>query len=218
LYDQGKIDDPIISFSLTQLLTQESKAIFGGKDSTQYVQSMFELNLGATNLWAPHVNGLAYGNTYLDKFDNSDNYLAIIDTGSTLIHLPKKYYNIMADWWLHQLKNADFGFGMGDVGLYHARANCYQVKPLISNFSIVLDDTLFEITPESYLLDCDDLPSWACESKDFCLFGIDTMETEMGEFTNKIFILGETFVKNFYTVFTARKPQAQVEMGVSIHF
>jgi hypothetical protein len=116
------------------------------------------------------------------------------------------------------LKNAEFGFGIGDIGLYHARANCYQVKPMLSNFSIVLDDTLFEITPESYLLDCADLPTWACESSDYCLLGIDTMETEMGEFTDKIFILGETFVKNFHTVFTARKPKPQVEMGVSIHF
>lgn len=81
-----------------------------------------------------------------------------------------------------------------------------------------MDDTLFEITPESYLLDCEDLPTWACESKDYCLFGVDTMEAEMGEFTDKIFILGETFVKNFYTVFTARSPKAQVEMGVSINF
>lgn len=163
---------------------------------------MYNLNLGASNLWAPHVNGLAYGNLYLDKFENSDNYLAIIDTGSTLIHLPKKYYNIMVDWWKHQLK--DINFDIGDVGLYHAKVNCYEVKPLLSNFSIVLDDVLFEITPESYLLDCEDLPSWACDSKDYCLMGVDTMETEMGEFTDKIFILGETFVKNFYTVFTNR--------------
>ena len=101
LFNQGKIEDPIISFSLTQLLTQESKAIYGGMDRTQYVGNMYVMNLGATNLWAPHVNGVAYGNSYLDKFDNSDNFLAIIDTGSTLIHLPKKYYNIMVDWWMH---------------------------------------------------------------------------------------------------------------------
>ena len=68
----------------------------------------------------------------------------------------------------------------------------------------MLDDILFEITPESYLLDCEDLPGYVCDSKDYCLFGIESMDSEMGEFTNKIFILGETFVKNFYTVFEAR--------------
>ena len=114
------------------------------------------MNLGATNLWAPHVNGIAYGNFYMDKFDNSDNFLAIIDTGSTLIHLPTKYYNVMVTWWRQQLK--DVQFELGSVGLYHSKTNCYEVKPMLSNFSLVLDDILFEITPESYLLDCEDLP------------------------------------------------------------
>ena len=82
----------------------------------------------------------------------------------------------------------------------------------------MLDDILFEITPESYLLDCEDLPGYVCDSKDYCLFGIESMDSEMGEFTNKIFILGETFVKNFYTVFEARSPKPQVSMAVSTHF
>lgn len=60
---------------------------------------MYELKLGATNLWAPKVNGVAYGNFYLDKFESFENYLAIIDTGSTLIHLPSKFYNIIVESW-----------------------------------------------------------------------------------------------------------------------
>ena len=64
---------------------------------------MFTMNLGASNLWAPHVNGVAYGNTYMDTFDNSDDYLAIIDTGSTLIHLPTRFYKLIVKWWKSQI-------------------------------------------------------------------------------------------------------------------
>lgn len=81
-----------------------------------------------------------------------------------------------------------------------------------------MDGSLFEITPESYLLDCEDLPSYVCESQKYCLFGIDNMDSEMGDFTQKIFILGETFVKNFYTSFDAQRPKPLVQMAVSKHF
>ena len=75
-----------------------------------------------------------------------------------------------------------FGFGPGKHGLYEAEVDCDDVQGHLSNFSIVLDGKHFEIKPESYLLDCKDLPPGTCQNEAYCLFGIDSMDTEMGAF------------------------------------
>lgn len=118
--------------------------------------------------------------------------------------------------WQSQLSE-EF-FGKGTHGLYHTTTSCYHIKPMLSNFSIILDNKVFEISPESYLLDCEDLPEYVCASKSYCLFGVDSMDTEMGAWTQKIFILGETFVKNYYTVFDDSEGYPRLHMAVNRHF
>lgn len=181
-----------------------------------YHGDLTDIQISAANVWAPLVRGVAYGSTYIEKFDVSNNYLAIVDTGSTLIHLPNKFYKILIKMWTDQLE--DEFFGKGSHGLYHTKANCYHIKPMLSNFSIVLENRVFEISPESYLLDCEDLPGSVCQSKSECLFGVDSMDAEMGAFTQKIFILGETFVKNYYTVFDDTPGYPKIHMAVNKYF
>jgi len=62
---------------------------------------------------------------------------------------------------------------------------------------------LYDIMPSAYLLDCIDLPNGFCTSNSKCLFGVDSMDDELGQFNQQVILLGDIFLKNFYTVFEA---------------
>ena len=83
----------MISFSLGHNSTSwenivKSWVIFGGVDDTQYVGDLLKLPLSAPHWWAPSVDAIAYGGSYLGKFDRSFPKYGLIDTGAAFIYLP----------------------------------------------------------------------------------------------------------------------------------
>jgi len=68
---------------------------------------------------------------------------------------------------------------------------------------VIFGNFLFDITPEAYLMNCTDLPSSICSVPNNCAFGIDAMEANLGSWQDSIFLLGNIFLKNFYTVYDA---------------
>merc|ERR1719223_2357960 len=66
-------------------------------------------------------------------------------------------------------------------------------------------------------MNCTDLPKSYCALTDNCAFGIDSMETELGQFDEKIFLFGDTFLKNFYSVLSA-EDEPSVALALSKHY
>lgn len=71
------------------------------------------------------MEGIAYGGAYLAKWDDTDFRLGVLDTGTPLIHLPKKYYDVIVDKWKSQIGiNHKKGFAIGASGLWEAEGGC----------------------------------------------------------------------------------------------
>ena len=110
---------------------------------------------------------------------------------------------------------------IGKGGLYEAKVDsCESIRDKLGNFTIILGDHTFDLTPRTYLLDCLDIESHNyCSYESNCLFGIDNFgaaDTEYKSFNDNVFLLGDLFLKNFYTVYVAEEgSQSYVELGLS---
>lgn len=104
----------------------------------------------------------------------------------------------------------DDEFFIGKGGLWEAKVDsCAAISDKLGNFTIILGDHLFELTPKAYLIDCFDISSHNyCNYESNCLFGIDDFsaaDTEYRSFNDNVFLLGDLFLKNFYTVYVAEE-------------
>ena len=106
----GAIDQALISFSnnfhKSSFLwnhtghTEKSYAIFGGINASQVIGGeegivtipMAKGKLNPRFFWGVHGNGFAYGKTVLMDPENHKPYLAVIDSGTTLVILPWTAY------------------------------------------------------------------------------------------------------------------------------
>ena len=66
--------------------------IFGGYNENQFVGDIQWIKLKNSNWWALDMRELNYGSQNIASFAWSDNSLAIIDTGTSLATMPKKYF------------------------------------------------------------------------------------------------------------------------------
>jgi len=124
-----------------------------------------------------------------------------LDTGLPLIHIPKKYHDILVGMWKDQLGSDNGDFYQGASGLWEGHGSCSKYQRRLSNFTVIFGNYLFDISPESYLMNCTDLPSSICSIPNNCAFGIDAMEANLGAWEDSIFLLGNIFLKNFYTAY-----------------
>lgn len=69
LAEQKKIDDPIVSFSISQDAKNDSFVIFGGIDKTQYTGMFYSYSLATDYFWAPKVDLIAYGGEIIEKWE-----------------------------------------------------------------------------------------------------------------------------------------------------
>lgn len=225
----GKIDEAIISFSLghkSDLYKEEfaSYVIFGGIDDSAYIGDLYRFYLATPYYWAPQIDGIAYDNKLFDSIDkaskfNNDN-IAIFDTGAAYIHIPTKYYDILVDHWKRDVGLSSSEFFVGKSGLYEAKVQtCDDLYNRTGNFTVIFGDNTFVLQPRAYLIDCVDIPDKAfCSSELNCLFGISNFSAADTEyvFNENVFLLGDLFLKNFYTVFAAEEgEEASVLLGLS---
>jgi len=67
--------------------------IFGGYDDKQFTGNLEWFKLINNNWWALDLKAINYGSSSIASFSTSDEALAIIDTGTSLACLPKKYFS-----------------------------------------------------------------------------------------------------------------------------
>lgn len=98
------------------------------------------------------------------------------------------------------------------MGLCIGGRSCEFIEPLLSNLTIKIDDTYFDISPHSYLINATDLGS-ELEFHDKCIFGIIPLPEIVGDAL--MFLLGDVFLRSFYSVFDY--DNQQVHLAVNEH-
>ena len=141
-----------------------------------------------------------------------------MDTGTALIHLPKEYYNAIVGKWKKQILNGGFSFNRLN-GLWEGSGNCLNYIHRVSNISFIIEGYSFEIKPQAYLMNCTDFSKKFCLMPDNCAFGVDSIYDEK-EFDDNVFLLGDIFLKNFYSVFSAESDSKMptISLALSRHY
>ena len=85
--------------------------------------------MGTPYYWSVNLQGIGYDGVYIDKAAYGDFKLGIMDTGTSLIHLPKKYYNMLVEAWKEQLGTDNDDFYEGASGLMEGHGDCSNTSP-----------------------------------------------------------------------------------------
>ena len=72
--------------------------LFGGINRSQYVGELVNFSISTDNWWAPSLNGFHYGNNVLNLFNDYQAY-AVVDTGTSMLCLPKVYFGLLMARW-----------------------------------------------------------------------------------------------------------------------
>ena len=197
------------SFSLS-LSDSNSFAVLGGIDDSQIVGGSNGLRPFRNNpdifshikAWALSGKGLFYG---LPQIGDKGTFPAVIDTGSTMIAVPTPLFSALQQKWGESVKDLDC---KGDFCQTSQKCDTIlsAIQPvgfLIAGGSQAGGQTVFEVKPDSYLF----------QTPDFCQFGI--AENKLDHFNNKNIILGQLFLKHFYTVFNYENEQ--ISLGVNVN-
>ena len=167
---------------------------------------------------------MAYGNHLYVPLDSSterNTNIALFDTGAAFIHIPSHMHDVLVSLWKRDLDLHSDEFFLGRRGLWEAKVDsCAAISPKLGNFSIILGDHTFDLSPRAYLLDCADITaSHYCSQPTNCLFGIDDFgaaDSEYRSFNDNVFLLGDLFLKNFYTVYVAEEgSESYVQLALS---
>lgn len=136
--------------------------------------------------WAVGYQGVSYGGNMLPPSNHST--IAIVDTGTSLLVLPKTTYL--------ELKNEFINVGMTcEQGICASLTlNCTQLAPLLKDLKIMLDGATYTIPPMGYLSNEDGAFEPPGEVK--CWAPIEGLFDIEG-----IAILGDTFMRNYYSTF-----------------
>lgn len=190
LYDQGYLTAPIISFQFNKD-PLPSKVEIGTTNVSYYNGLLVKQRLERkfSDWWTVSLNNLYFGE---DSIRTTAVTYAIVSTGTSWIQISKTDYTN----FVYQIQNAGPN---AQASLYcHTKLktlfqNCFAYVPC-SNFSselkpltIRLNNQDFIIPPEGYLIDnklnhqCEVAVSYISDA-------------------NQFYILGDTFLRNFYTV------------------
>ena len=112
---------------------------------------------------------------------------AIIDTGTSLIYLPKTDYEKFIAKLSH-IEELDCNMEKYDfcVSKYH---RCDELYDKLDNFTVVLDNVWYSIPPEGYTLE-------DVKNGIKCMIAISHVPD-----SKLLVLLGDTFSRNFYTSF-----------------
>ena len=158
LYNEGVISKPILSFSMaTSEQNDQPYALFGGYNSSQIVLGeaglqTFSNSPGTSKStirsWALETKDLLYDGRSLQYEGQTKSFPAIIDTGSSFVAVPPEEYNSLQDMWKKDVKDLDCH---SDATFCQSLKSCDKVEAMVKPVSFQIGDTLFELSPKSYL-------------------------------------------------------------------
>ena len=143
------------------------------------------------------MNGLYYGDQSMKM---SKIRYAILDTGTSLIYFGKSDYE---EFKKHMLAIAP---EMDCFGIYckSTKHTCDHYIPLMKDITLVIDNTYYTITPDGYTFSGDNIKKYKC-----------TVAISYNDDKQGLFILGDTFLRNFVSTFNYK--DGFVQLGVNVN-
>lgn len=175
LHDQGKLQGYSFSFYLTKKAGQDGSALVLGGVNPKYASSSFKYYpLKMHNYWLLEMNDIIFNGT---SYKTSKDLIGIIDTGTSVIVGPTAVVEKMTA-----------GFGPG------------KQKQVDCNTLPSLPTLEFKFGSDSYVLKAEDYILQVQEgAKTVCIVGI--MGLDLPPSLGEAFIVGDSFIKTFYTHF-----------------
>lgn len=183
MYYQGLIEQPIVSFYLTNLNTNNNvndqhhgEIIFGGSDSQHYIEPLIYIPIDTPKYWQFRMDYILLGDAYMLCSNGCE---AIADTGTSLLGGPKDSINFMHTYLGgYQITNGEIVFNCDDIDNF----------PTIT-FS--MGGNHFDLSPVDYVTVVQQ------NGDKYCVSGFKALQPNEGPG----WILGEVFLRKFYTVF-----------------
>jgi len=176
LWQQRLVDGNSFSFYLTKVAGMNGSAMVLGGINPNYAAGAFKYyNLKSKNYWLLDMADVVFNGTSYKPA--SGDLLAIIDTGTSVLAGPQKLVDNMTK-----------AFGTGK----EKQVDCSLVSSL-PVLSFKFGNDTFNLKGEDYILKIDE------GSKQVCIVGIIGLDLPPSWGT--AFILGDTFIKTYYTHF-----------------
>lgn len=185
--DQKLVDEPIFSFFLGNSDDEAGELMFGGMNADHYSGDITWVNLLASTYWEITLGGLN-----IDGKSYVTDAKAIVDSGTSILTGPTEIVASIA---------ASIGAKEIIAGEYMVGCN-YDTLP---NFDFVIDGKTYSLSAKDYLIPDGDL----------CLLGIMGMDVPAP--TGPLWILGDVFMRKYYTVFDANPAQPRVGFAEAKH-
>ena len=174
MLDQGLLDEPVFAFYLSSIDSgDESEAIFGGVNEDHYTGKLTKIPLRRKAYWEVDLDAITFG----DQTAEIDSTGAILDTGTSLIALPKT---------LAELLNKEIGAKPSYNGQYTIECDKRDSLP---DLTFTLTGYNFTIGPYDYILEV----QGSCISS---FMGFDIPEP-----AGPLAILGDAFLRKYYSVY-----------------
>jgi hypothetical protein len=182
---QGFVDEALFSFYLGNSRTDFGELLLGGTDPKHYTGDITWVNLKAATYWEITLGGLN-----IDGQSYASNVNAIVDSGTSIMTGPSSAIAAIA---------TKLGAKPVIEGEYMLKCN-YDTLP---NIDFVIDGKTYTLAPEDYLI----------PDGDICLLGF--MGLDIPEPTGPLWILGDVFMRKYYTVWdTANK---KIGFATAVH-
>ena len=148
--------------------------------------------------WTVRQDSLEYGG--LDIKDSGIGY-AIIDTGTSLLYLGQEdYFNFIEQ----MLKDVPEGLDCtSTIYCFSDTLTCDELSPFLKPLMIQLQDNYYTLPASAYTFD----RGVSFQKK--CTVGVSYTES-----TGGVFILGDTFLRNFVTTFDYKNRQIKLAANV----
>lgn len=175
LYKQGQLTGNSFSFYLTRVPGQNGSAlVLGGVNSKYYTGQFKYYTLKMDNYWSIALDDIIFNGT---SYKVQSNLLGIVDTGTSVLVGPTKV-----------VENMTKAFGSGK----QKQVDCSLV-PTLPTLDFIIGGDKYTLTGKDYILEVDQA------GKSTCIVGIIGLDLppQLGE----AFILGDSFIKTFYTHF-----------------
>jgi len=187
LVSQGLIDTAQFAFYLGNSREDKGELVLGGYDTAHFTGDITWVNLLAATYWEITLGGMKVGDT---QYVASGGVKAIVDSGTSILTGPTETVASIAK----------------QIGAKEIIAGEYMVAckyDTLPNFTFTIDGKDYVLTPSDYLIPDGDL----------CLLGLMGMDIPAP--TGPLWILGDVFMRKYYTVFdTANK---RVGFATAVH-
>ena len=175
LVSQGLVKDAQFAFFLGNSEAEGGELTLGGTDPNHYTGGFTWVPLKANTYWEITLGGLnVAGKSYVPAGGNN----AIVDSGTSILTGPSDVVKQLAT-----------SIGGREIIAGEYLISCNAAK--LPNFDFVINGVTYTLTPADYLI----------PDGNVCLLGI--MGLDIPAPTGPLWILGDVFMRKYYTVFDA---------------